>query len=152
MISLCTIQDIHQVLALERESFPPDEAATEDSLNLRMKEAPQFFYKIKGCRDDEIIGFINGTCINGTSIRHESMSTHIKEGTALVIHSVTVAEKHRRRGIGRKMLLQYIKAIRTTTSVQYILLLSKAYLLSFYTRCGFRVRGLSSVVHGEVIG
>jgi hypothetical protein len=35
------------ILDLERASFPLDEAATDESLKLRLTEAPQYFYILK---------------------------------------------------------------------------------------------------------
>ena len=130
MLRLCEISDIEQVLTLEQDSFPPDEAATFDSLMLRITEAPKFFYKLVDHENSsEVIGFVNGTCIRGSVIYHDSMTSHIQGGETLVIHSVTITERKRRSGLGIRMLSEYINSIRLSTNVRRILLLSKAYLL-----------------------
>jgi len=99
-----------------------------------------------------VIGFINGTCVNGSEILHESMFTHEVHGTTLVIHSVVVAKEYRRSGYGSHMLNLYLKYIADhCLNVKRILLLSKAELLRFYVKSGFSVIGLSSVHHGKVL-
>lgn len=100
---------------------------------------------------DALLGFVNGTCTSEPTILHESMFTHDPNGKTLVIHSVVVAASNRRRGIGKRMLLEYVNRItRECPRVDKILLLSKPELLKFYISCGFEVVGPSSVIHGKV--
>jgi Acetyltransferase (GNAT) domain len=63
----------------------------------------------------------------------------------MAIHSVVVAEPYRKRGIATRMLQAYIQRIATAAvepqdhRAAKIVLLSKAYLLAFYVKCGFQV-------------
>jgi N-acetylglutamate synthase-like GNAT family acetyltransferase len=79
------------------------------------------------------------------------MFTHDPNGTTLVIHSVVIAASNRRKGIGKRMLLEYIYQIASKCPrIEKLLLLSKPELWKFYITCGFGVVGLSSVIHGKV--
>ena len=141
---------MNEVSALESSSFPSDEAASDETIRDRQKVAGDFFYVIKN-EATNVVGFVNGTCIEGETITHESMTEHRPKGTTLVIHSVTISPVGRRKGLGSLMLKNYLTAIgRNSPSIRKILLLSKAYLLRFYVSCGFSLVGLSPVEHGNV--
>jgi GNAT superfamily N-acetyltransferase len=144
------IGELEEINQLESQSFPPDEAASKESIAYRIAEAGDFFYTYRPLGSAEIVGFVNGTCIVGAQIEEESMTEHKAGGNILVIHSVTVSQKHRRSGLGSSMLKSYVQQMKEINRVDGILLLCKANLLSFYVRCGFSLVGLSHVVHGQV--
>ena len=138
------------IFAIEFEAFPTDEAADLQSVKMRMAEAGQFFHVL--LRGNEVVGYINGTVCEGRVLRHESMSEHKPAGSTLVIHSVTVAAKHRRQGFATRMLKLYLQQMlqeQENAGIDYILLLAKAKLLEFYVSCGFSVLRVSPIVHGK---
>jgi hypothetical protein len=57
-----------------------------------------------GTGDDEVIGYTCGTCSHEDKLTHDSMSTHVPDGSTLCIHSVAVQESQRRKGIALRML------------------------------------------------
>lgn len=151
-------KDIPVLHILESESFPMDEAASFASMLYRCNVANEFFY----CFDSNAvvkndlniespIGFINGTCSIENTIHDDSMSIHQVEGRNLVIHSVTISPDFRKKGLGSALLNDYVEKIKANRSVDKISLLSKAYLLSFYTSCGFQIDRVSDVHHGQDI-
>ena len=142
--------EIDEIYKLESESFPPDEAAAHSTIEFRLNSASDFFYSIYNS-ENCLIGFINGTCNSFSTIHHDSMTSHDSHGRNLVLHSVTVGNMYRRSGVGSAALIDYINEIRKENRVDNILLLCKAHLISFYLKCGFQVRMLSSVVHGKVL-
>jgi GNAT superfamily N-acetyltransferase len=142
--------DIDTVYELESESYPPDEAATLEKVTYRSTQANQYFLVLKRKTDRSIVGFVNGTCVMGRTISHSSMAEHHPNGRTLVVHSVTVNAIYRRKGIATYMLRQYLRNIHQLGTIDRVLLLSKAYLLPFYLRCGFQFIGLSPVEHGQV--
>lgn len=87
-------EDLEKVFALEIDSYHPDDAATFEMIQYRLKQARNYFIvllKIHHCgsqRNDEaeIVGFINGTCSNGSSVTHESMSTHVEGRNNKALH------------------------------------------------------------------
>lgn len=66
--------DLERVHQLESASYPPDEAATYDKLKYRIENAANVF--MVAVQNDQIVGFICGTCANGSKLTHESMSKH----------------------------------------------------------------------------
>ncbi len=139
-----------QMSKIEAEAFPADEAADFDGMSSRQKEAGEYFQTFLGA-DGEIVGYVNGTLCNGDEITHESMEEHVKGGTTLVIHSVTIKDGHRRKGHATQMLKSYVKKLteeKIYNNVKLALLLCKANLIKFYVSCGFSVNMVSPVVHG----
>jgi ribosomal protein S18 acetylase RimI-like enzyme len=138
-----------EVADLEAESFPADEAASPETIQFRIANAGKYFFTYRN-REGELAGFVNGTCIVGLTLLHDSMTNHEPTGRTLVIHSVTVRESLRRHHLGTAMLKEYILKMKDELSIDYILLLSKAHMLSFYVNCGFQINKLSDVSHGQV--
>ena len=136
-LGLITQGDVDQVAALEAQSYPEDEAASPERILYRSQNATTYFHVLKDRESSEILGFVNGTCVKEHTIVHESMSTHHAEGRTLVIHSVTVRAQDRRKGIAYAMLVEYMKRVYATKTVDRILLLCKGYLLPFYLKPGF---------------
>jgi ribosomal protein S18 acetylase RimI-like enzyme len=140
---LCRPTDIPVCLEIETASYPPDEAATLSSLQYRQHHAAPFFLCAVNPADDDtdtVIGFICSTkCL---SFQHESMTTHVPNGSLLAIHSVVIAAPYRRRGLATRMLREYIEMVQQIDPVhrpEKIVLLAKANLLAFYVKCGFQV-------------
>eukprot|EP00522_Entomoneis_paludosa_P006284 CAMPEP_0172446742 /NCGR_PEP_ID=MMETSP1065-20121228/6273_1 /TAXON_ID=265537 /ORGANISM="Amphiprora paludosa, Strain CCMP125" /LENGTH=532 /DNA_ID=CAMNT_0013197931 /DNA_START=293 /DNA_END=1891 /DNA_ORIENTATION=+ len=156
--------DLPACVALEKASYPEDEAASKSTLQYRQHQAATFFRCAiltgeDGDEDeDTVVGFICATrCI---SFKHESMTTHVAGGPLLAIHSVVVREEYRRRGIATAMLKEYIRHVQDfnrkadrkknwSSPVQSIVLMAKANLLTFYIHTGFRVNRLSPILHGN---
>lgn len=141
-----------EISVLENASFAADEAASLSTIQMRITEAGAYFKTLKDTsNDDTILGFVNGTCSAHSTIHHECMGSHDENGKNLVIHSVTIDQSARRKGLGRNMLQDYVsKVAKESKHLEMMSLLSKAYLIPFYVSCGFSVVGLSSVEHGQV--
>ena len=141
-LSLTELDSIH---ALEQESYPADEAASYESLKYRLEYAPEYF--LGGFNaDQELVGFVCGTCTDQNELSHDTMSTHVQGGRYLCIHSVVIAPTQRRRKLATVLLRHYIK--ETLPHVDKLFLISKAHLISLYESVGFRVVRKSPVVHG----
>ena len=134
----------NQIVPMELAYYPPDEAASPEMM--RFRRTNQFF--LVALDETSVHGFINGTLSKGESLDHDSMSNHDPGGDLLCIHSVVVAESHRRKGIASKMLLEYLMHIGEC-EVRKVALLSKAALIPLYKGVGFINKGPSSVQHGK---
>lgn len=151
VLDCAQLSDNEEIAALEAISFPPDEAASLATITKRLTEAGRYFYCYRDLkRSNSLVGFVNGTCIVGNKINHESMTNHEPSGRTLVIHSVTIHPDFRRKGLGSTMLKVYIQKMRHEPSIDTIVLLSKVHMLSFYTDCGFSIVRASDVAHGQV--
>ena len=147
--STATSSDVGRVHALERASYPEDEAATEEGIRMRIAEAGEFFV-LAETESRTLAGFVNGTLTTGDALTHESMESHEPSGHLLCIHSVVVEEKQRRTGVGLRMLEHYLERLRSPDSrVKEVRLICKDKLKTFYTKAGFSLIGPSAVVHGK---
>lgn len=141
--------ETERIAEIEASSFPADEKADLGAIRMRRQQASPYFW-VLGDAETDIIGYVNGTCTNLDVITHESMETHVSDGSTLVIHSVTIEERFRRKGHATFMLKAYMDRIKDMPNIKLVLLLCKSQLLSFYKSCGFEIVGLSPVVHGAV--
>jgi ribosomal protein S18 acetylase RimI-like enzyme len=134
-------RDLAEVAAREAASYPEDEAASVESLERRMRDAPDFFRLwisenkgaegaaepsperealgddagddgADGSNSESLLGFVCGTRWNEDSLGDDSMGGHDPAGGSLCIHSVVVGEEHRRRGVGLAMVRAFVNYIR----------------------------------------
>jgi PhzF family phenazine biosynthesis protein len=165
--------DLPAIYALEKASYPSDEAASRSQLQYRQHHAASFFrcaIKIDSVSDGkaedeemtveknvdslrgmgEIIGYVTATRCH--QFTEESMKVHHPNGSLLAIHSVVVDENYRRQGTGLAMLKEYIETLRKMDvihGIKKVVLLSKMEKVPFYIQAGFRVMGESKIVHGD---
>lgn len=142
-----TLADAERLAALEARSYPPDEAASLETLRHRLQLAPEctaLYGEGKG-----LLGFVCSTRVSDERLTGESMHVHVPGGQSLCIHSVVIDSALRRRGHGTDMLRAYLGYVaRELRGVEQVLLISKSHLVSFYKSVGFAVVGPSPVVHG----
>lgn len=148
------ISVLDRAFAIESASYPEDEAATREKLQMRILEASDYFYGAfqddgGGSGPPELHGFVCGTLTTSDTLTEEAMSAHEPEGTTLCIHSVVIEESLRRRGIATWMLSSYLASVAANTPAERVLLLCKSHLVGFYEACGFANLGVSPVVHGQ---
>jgi len=174
----CRRRDLARVTTLERASYPVDEAASAARLEMRQREAGDFFMVARagGVNDDalddpeedeaddaldadarSIVGYVCGTLASGDVLDESTMATHDPSGDVLAIHSVCVDARFRRRGVGESALRHYVtrwivhddENDETTHKVRRVRLLCKEHLIGFYERSGgFALEGASAVEHG----
>jgi PhzF family phenazine biosynthesis protein len=91
--------------------------------------------------EDDIVGFVCSTRINKF---HDDnvLKSHRAAGTFLMIHSIVVAEKYRRQGLGKLMLNDYLQSLRNASlkhPVSDVTVFTTKELLTFFLHCGFSV-------------
>ncbi|KAJ1966316.1 hypothetical protein GGI12_000159 [Dipsacomyces acuminosporus] len=145
--NLRTEDEVRQAHGLETAGYSKDEAASLDSMLYRYRHAPHLFL---GAFDTtgSIAGYIMSTQTAAPLVTHESMTIHDPSGTTVCIHSVCVDQRWRGKGIASKLLELYADMARGH-NVKRIAMLSRANLVPFYERAGYRSLGPSSVVHGD---
>ena len=133
----CRREDLARVTTMERASYPADEAASAVSLEMRQREAGEFFMVaravdsmdwsgLEGARASDasgtaaaeraaldadarsIVGYVCGTLASGDVLDESTMSSHDPTGDVLAIHSVCVDERFRRRGVAASALAHYV--------------------------------------------
>ena len=132
----------------EIASFPPDEAATLEGMQMRRNEAGNVFCHLS-TECGRLIGFVNGTATTETQLTHQSMEQHEPNGKLLCIHSVTIVPDLRLRGLGIRMFQNYVEYVQRLNCFDSAALICKTELIQFYKSAGFKLEGQSSIVHGK---
>jgi len=140
--------DLEQCYEVEISGFSPEEAASRETIKLRMNTFPQgFFVAENGVR---VIGMINGGCTFKEDISDEELKQligHDPEGSNMVVFALVVLPEYRNMGIARQLMLHFAEESRRLNK-QNVLLLCKQQLMSYYQNLGFEHLGESRSTHG----
>ncbi|KAI5826663.1 acyl-CoA N-acyltransferase [Schizophyllum commune Tattone D] len=167
--------DLETAIAIEKASYPEDEAASLEAFRYRQSQAPDLFlgaylpahsdgassssHNDNNTSSLTLIGYICATTSPASTLTHNSMSTHIPGAPSVCIHSVCVAPEYRRRGIALRLLKEYVGRLEgqinnstlkhvTNTPYTRILLIAHDDLVPLYEKAGFTFVGPSTVQHG----
>ncbi|EKM78072.1 hypothetical protein AGABI1DRAFT_42523 [Agaricus bisporus var. burnettii JB137-S8] len=104
----------------------------------------------------KLIGHVCGTQSPLTYYTKESMSDHIPFSPSICIHSVCLLEPYRKKGIGSRMMREFISRRSDVVNLiegkpERLLLLSHGDMRRFYERLGFMCKGKSDVVLGREV-
>ena len=80
-IRLATINDIDAITEMERQCFPPEEAAEKDSFEKRLTVFPNHFWLLED--SGKIVSMINGMTTNIPILRDEMFedaTMHMEDG------------------------------------------------------------------------
>ncbi|KAJ7182668.1 acyl-CoA N-acyltransferase [Mycena crocata] len=148
-------EDLLEAIDIEMQGFPPDEAATIEAFQLRQTLATDLFLGAYRITDggEQLVGYICSTLAEGSSLTHDSMSTHVPDALSVCIHSVCVSSTWQRQGVGLKLLREYIARLETVNRERFVpyrrvLLITHEILRHFYEMAGFEWVGPSTVHHG----
>ncbi len=143
-----TIKDLDAVTEVETECFPEAEAATKTSLEQRIKTFPDSFFVAE--IDGKIIGFINGCVTNETTINDElfsDASLHMPNGDYQAIFGLDVIPDYQNHGIAAQLMNHMIQAAKSTGR-KGVILTCKDKLIHYYSKFGFKNKGISKSNHG----
>uniref|UniRef100_A0A7S1ETD7 N-acetyltransferase domain-containing protein n=1 Tax=Timspurckia oligopyrenoides TaxID=708627 RepID=A0A7S1ETD7_9RHOD len=155
-VRIVELEDLEQLEKLEAESYPADEAATPQKLELRAKQASDLFLVAFDPMQNEnpIVAYACATLAAG-ELTEESMAAHDPQGDNVCIHSVVVQKQLRRNGLGSAVLeafIRHVEKVHSTSqkfrNLKRFSLLAKKHLCTFYIKCGFELIGPSPVEHG----
>jgi ribosomal protein S18 acetylase RimI-like enzyme len=143
-----SIEDLNAVTEVESVCFPKAEAATKESFNQRIKTFPESFFiaEVNG----KIIGFINGCIINETVIcdeLFENSTFHVPNGHYQTIFGLDVIPEYRNQGIAAQLMNHMIESARSAGR-KGVILTCKERLILYYSRFGYKNKGVSKSVHG----
>ena len=141
--------DLEAIIKIEKECFPPAEAATEDSISLRFKAFKENF--IVAIDNDQVIGFINGCTTDLPKLPDElyhNTSLHNPNGAYQTVFGLDVLPKYRNKGVASKLLSKFIE-ISKDRGKEGMVLTCKDYLISYYEKFGFEHIGVSDSSHGD---
>ncbi|KAF9448529.1 acyl-CoA N-acyltransferase [Macrolepiota fuliginosa MF-IS2] len=157
-----TAAEVHDAADHERKAFPPDEADSPEQFRYRYTHAGHLFLgafvpspsQPKGRR---LVGHICSTQSPLTYYTKESMSVHVPFSASICVHSICLLGSYRRKGIGMKMIREYLSRIRDYCSSEElvskgkperVLLLTHSDVRPFYEKAGFACTRKSDVVLG----
>lgn len=151
IIRNATQKDLEEILKIEIECFPPKEAATKESLQMRIKNFPECFWILEV--ENKIIAFINGVRTYETSIcdqMYVSDELQNKNGDYLAIFGVDTHPMKQKSGYAT-YLMHYVIEQAEQMHMKGIILTCKKKLIPFYESFGFEQKGQSQSVHGGAI-
>ena len=141
-------QDLEACYVVELSGFPPEEAASRETIRLRIDTYPQGFFVAE--LNGRIVGMINGASTNKNDISDEELKQligHDVDGRNMVIFALAVLPEFQKHCIAKQLILRFIEEARQNKKEQ-VLLMCKHYLVAYYERLGFTHAGLSSSTHG----
>jgi ribosomal protein S18 acetylase RimI-like enzyme len=140
--------DLEECFMVETAGFPPEEAATRETIKLRIDTFPEGFLiaEIHG----RVVGILNSGATNKNDISDEELKQlvgHDPAGKNLVVFALAVLPEFQKRGIARQLMAKFVDKARQRGK-ENILLLCKQHLIAYYEKMGFTHVGLSRSTHG----
>lgn len=142
-------KDIDGCYLVETSGFPPEEAATKETIQRRIETFPQGFLVAE--IDGRIVGMLNSAATNKEDISDEALKQligHDAGGGNMVVFALVVLPAFQKRGIARQLMSRFTYEARRLKK-QKVLLLCKQHLIAYYQGMGFTHAGLSKSTHGN---
>ena len=149
-IRFATINDIDAVTELERQCFPPEEAAEKDSFEKRLTVFPNHFWLLED--SGKLASMINGMTTDIPILRDEMFedaTMHREEGQWQMIFGVNTIPAYRKHGYAGELIKCAIEDARKKER-KGLVLTCKDHLVHYYAKFGFENEGVSESVHGGV--
>lgn len=150
IIRHATIEDLSDITFVEAQCFPPAEAASESSLQNRLKYYPDCFWLLYD--NDILVSFVNGMSTDIADLKDEmydDASLHHPSGKWQMIFGVDTIPTYRNQGCAAMLLNQVISDTKRRSKLGLVLT-CKEKLLHYYEKFGFVNEGISESVHGNV--
>jgi ribosomal protein S18 acetylase RimI-like enzyme len=141
-------QDLDECLLVETSGFPPEEAATRETIKRRIETFPEGFLVAE--QNGKVAGILNSAATNKEDISDEELKQligHDPAGKNMVVFALAVLPEFRKQGIARELMSRFVEEARQRGK-QYVLLLCKQHLVAYYEGMGFEHIGRSKSTHG----
>jgi ribosomal protein S18 acetylase RimI-like enzyme len=141
-------QDLDECFLVETSGFPPEEAATRETIRLRIDTFPQGFFVAE--MDGRVVGMLNSASTDKADISDEELKQligHDPHGKNMVVFALAVLPEYQKRGIARQLMSRFVEVARQQQK-QNVLLMCKRHLIAYYESMGFALVGLSQSTHG----
>lgn len=146
-----TIEELKNLAEVERECFPPLEAAKEEAIKERLLAYPNHFWLLYD--EGKLVAFVDGMVTDKpdlTDEMYEKAEMHDESGAWQMIFGVNTIPDYRKRGCAALLIEKAIADARAQGR-KGLVLTCKEKLLHYYAKFGFVNEGISESVHGNVI-
>jgi ribosomal protein S18 acetylase RimI-like enzyme len=141
-------RDLDECFLVETSGFPPEEAASRETIQLRIETFPEGFLVAQV--DGRVVGMLNSAATDQDDISDEELKQlvgHDPGGKNMVVFALAVLPEFQKRGIARQLMSRFVEEARQGKKGN-VLLMCKRHLIAYYERMGFRHAGLSRSTHG----
>ena len=141
-------KDLEECYLVEISGFPPEEAATKETVRRRIDSFPQGFFVAE--LNGSVAGMLNSASTNKDDISDEELKQligHDPNGRNMVVFALAVLPEYRKQGIARQLMGRFTEEARKLDK-ENILLMCKQHLIAYYESMGFTRMGLSKSTHG----
>ncbi len=145
------ISDLDALAAVERECFPPEEAATKDEIEKRLLAYPEHFWLLFD--GDKLVSFVDGMVTDEADLRDEmyaDASLHDENGCWQMLFGVNTIPAYRRQGCAASLIRRAIDDA-AAQGRKGLVLTCKEEKIHYYAKFGFVNEGVSSSVHGGAV-
>lgn len=142
------LDDLNQIMEIEKQSFTAEEAATEGAFVNRIRMIPDSFFVAE--EEGEIVGIVNGPVMETTYITDDLFNNtkeNPKTGGVQSILGLAVHPLYRKKGIATA-LLNFLETQAKQKKRTAITLTCLEKLIPFYEKHGYENNGISQSEHG----
>lgn len=146
-----TIDDLKDLVIVERECFPPLEAAKEKDIKERLLAYANHFWLLYD--EEKLVGFVDGMVTDSPDLKdemYENANLYDENGKWQMIFGVNTIPAYRRKGCAAMLIEKAISDAREQGR-KGVVLTCKEKLLHYYAKFGFVNEGISESVHGNVV-
>lgn len=150
-IRYANIADLDAIAQIEKECFPPLEAATKDEFKERLIHYANHFWVLED--EGKMLAFVNGFVTNQkdlTDEMYEKADMHDESGCWQMIFGVNTLPDYRNKGYAGYLLERAIADAKAQHR-KGLVLTCKDRLIHYYAKFGFVDEGISESVHGNVV-
>ncbi len=140
--------DLDECFLVELSGFPPEEAATKETIQRRIDTFPQGFFVAE--MNGRVVAMLNGCSTNKEDISDEELKQlvgHDPNGKNMVVFALAVLPEFQKRGVARRLMSRIIEEARRCQKGN-VLLMCKHHLIAYYEQIGLTHVGLSNSTHG----
>lgn len=140
--------DLEACFLVEVSGFPEEEAASKETIRLRIDMFTQGFLVAE--LDGRVVGMLNSASTDKDDISDEELKQligHDPDGKNMVVFALAVLPEYRGQGIARQLMARFVKDARKLGK-ENVLLMCKQRLITYYQSMDFEHTGLSKSTHG----
>ena len=141
--------DLDRLMAIEKETFPPEEAAERGTFEYRILNFREWFLVAE--TDGLLVGLINGRTTKMNAIEDELYEPNeVISGEYFALLCVETDPLWQRNGIA-STLINYVINQAKNDGLKGIILACKDVLIPYYKKLGFELVGVSESIHGGAV-